>query len=376
MSELEHRTPRRKTLRFPVSQIVLFVICVAGPLSVYVGTWCLESSSAFRRVAPSSPSSGKSRAGVDGAPIRVIVLDDTKQRVEHAMGTSTVPRRPKRLCALGLLDALVAVGVRPFSAGASVEGFPTYLRKYLNDVAPIYQSTHGWRANYESILASKPDMILSGGCNYQAYLQLSKIAPVVVLSNSGNFSQQQTLNVGKLFDRRANAELAVARYNAKTAAARRELHSKLDGRRVAFFRMFGKRFAIHGRSRAGLTLYDDLKLTPPTQLSQGERGMILNLESLLDFDAEYLFVAAEQTNGTRRNIKELFAHSAWQRVPAVKRHRVVQLQSFEQWIDAGILGKSLIVDQVVRAIVPEAESRIAKAVARNELHPTTSSTKD
>lgn len=369
MTKLDHSTPRRKKLRFPVSQIVMFVICVAGPTSVYVGIWCLDSKSAFRRGTPSLPQSGKSRAGVDGTPIRVTVLNQSMQRVQHAMGASTVPRHPKRLCALGLLDALVAVGVRPFSAGASVHGFPTYLRKQLHDVIPIYQSSDGWRANYESILANQPDMILSGGCDYQTYLQLSKIAPVVVLTNRGNFSQQQTLNVGMLLERRADAELAVARYDAKTAAARRELHKQLNGRRVAFFRMFGKRFAIHGRSRGGLTLYDDLKLTPPTQLSRGERGMILNLESLLDFDADYLFVAAEQTHGTRRNIEELFAHSVWQRVPAVKHHRVVQLQSFEQWIGSGLLGKSLIVDQVVHAIAPEAEPRISSIMARAEPRP-------
>ena len=356
------RLARRAYVRsFGLLTVTGFVLLVAVYALHSQGDSSTGGRSASAKANDDTPPGSGSRA------VEIVDQGADYRVVRHALGTTRVPASPRRLCALGYLDELLAIGVKPMAASSFNGHFPDYLEDQLDGVTDIPQMYGNWQPNFEAILAAQPDLILTSNSDPQTYRQLSKIAPVVVLTNSGQHCRERLLDVGLVLGCQHQAEVRAAWYDAKIRAAQEALGDKMGDRKVAFFRIFGKQYYIHGRSRGGLVLYDDLKLNPPTLLAGGARGMMLSPEALLDLDADYIFIAAERSKGTYRSLDQLLDHPAWQRVPAVRSSHVVRLHSFHQWLVAGVLGKALIVDEILAAVAPEALDEVnarAESAAR------------
>ena len=57
-------------------------------------------------------------------------------------------------------------------------------------------------------------------------------------------------------------------------------------------------------------------------------------------------------------MSDLLGHPVWRRVPAVRNDRVLVIDKYRHWVDAGILGRGCAVDDVVRAVAPESFGRV------------------
>ena len=292
--------------------------------------------------------------GTGSTPLEIVEEGDLVRVVLHALGKSRVPRHPLRICALDYVDELTAIGTPLVAATCNSDGhFLDYLEDDLDGVVPICQMMGIMQPDFETLIEVAPDLIISSNPDPQTYRQLSKIAPVVVLTDGAKNARQRLLDLGELVGRRRQAEARQAWYDAKVEAAREALHEKVGDARVVFFRVFGKQYYIHGHTRGGLVLYDELELTAPSLIDSSPRGFLLSPEALLDLDAQYVFVAAERTNGSCRTWRELLDHPAWQRVPAVSESHVYWLEDRHHWLVLGLRAKARMIDEVLNNLAPE-----------------------
>ncbi|MCC9606193.1 iron-siderophore ABC transporter substrate-binding protein [Blastopirellula sp. JC732] len=301
------------------------------------------------------------RPGAASKPIVVTRADERHVRVEHLLGATVVPMTPRRVCALAFTDELLAIGVQPLAASCSATGFSDYLRPQLDGVVPIYQMMGAMFPDLEAIVRLQPDLILTANPDPQTYSQLSKIAPVVVLHRSDWDDRVRILDVGRLLGKEAEAAAVLAGYDAKVAAAKTALQQKVGDQPVSFFRVFGRQMYIHGHTRGGLLLYDELGLQPPKIIEESPRGYMLSPESLLQLDSQHLFVAAEDNLGAQRSWDRLLEHPAWKRVPAVQQGNVYPIHEQHQWLTPGIQGRSRMIDEIVGALAPESLESVQQA---------------
>jgi iron complex transport system substrate-binding protein len=293
--------------------------------------------------------------GAGPTPVEVVEAGDGYRVVHHAGGVTRVPASPKRICALASADELLSIGVKPVAHSIKDGNFPDYLAEALKDAAWIPNVYGDAMPNLEAIIRVQPDLIITRAPDRQTFLQLSKIAPVVVLLGHARHYRQRVLDVGAIVGRRSEAEARVAWYDAKVVAARKVLHTKLQGQTFAFFRVNPRAFRMSGwGDSSGPVPYADLQLPSPRLVAENEKNISLSPEQLIDLDADYAVIAVDVMAGSARNLEELLDHPAWQRLPAGKQGHATILTQYRHWADSGILGKSLIIDDILRAIVPEA----------------------
>jgi iron complex transport system substrate-binding protein len=293
--------------------------------------------------------------GAGARPIEVIEEGDGYRVVRHAGGVTRIPSSPQRICALAAADELLSIGVKPVAHSIKDGNFPDYLAETLKDVSWIPNVYGDAMPNLEAIIQVQPDLIITRAPDRQTFLQLSKIAPVVVLLGHSHHYRQRVLDVGVLVGHQHEAEVRVAWYDAKVLASRKVLHAKLHGQTFAFFRVNPRAFRMSGRGDSGGPVpFGDLQLPPPRLVAENERNITLSPEQLIDLDADYAVVAVDEKVGSVRNMHEILEHPAWQWFPAGKNGHAMIVTRYRHWADSGILGKSLIIDDVLRAVAPEA----------------------
>lgn len=129
------------------------------------------------------------------------------REVRHAQGETEVPEDAKRivvldagaidtLCALGLQDRIVGVGLADRATTP-----PSYLGTTIHNLPPIGPMAS---PDLAKIGAAKPDLILSSAGDQNSYLDLSAIAPTVIVS--GHDLAEHVRLVGKATRRTADTD--------------------------------------------------------------------------------------------------------------------------------------------------------------------------
>jgi iron complex transport system substrate-binding protein len=149
--------------------------------------------------------------------------------IKHKFGTTTIPRKPQRVVAIGNsscdIDSLVALGVTPVGvsrdASNSTGIFPWLSGKIDSTQTQLLNIGKG--VDFEAIAALRPDLILATSHSKLAddYPKLSQIAPTIgYLTAWGTDSWQDlTRIVGKAMGRPAVAETAIGETETEVAAA-------------------------------------------------------------------------------------------------------------------------------------------------------------
>ena len=146
--------------------------------------------------------------GAGARPIEVVNEGEGYRVVRHAAGTTRVPARPRRICALSSADELIAIGLKPVAHSIHDGNFPDYLVSALEGVPWIPNVYGADLPNMEAIIGVHPDLIITRTTSRQTYRQLSKIAPVVVLLDHLENYRQRVLDVGAIVGRPREARLA------------------------------------------------------------------------------------------------------------------------------------------------------------------------
>jgi iron complex transport system substrate-binding protein len=303
--------------------------------------------------------------GAGDRPVEVAEESGDYRVVRHAGGTTRVPANPERICALSSADELLAVGIKPVAHSISDGYFPDYLAEPLTGV-PWVPTVYGASLpNMEAVVRVRPDLIITRNTSRQTYLQLSRVAPTVVLLDHLVHYRQRLLDVGVVVGRRREAEARLAWYNEKVRAASAVLHPIVGARTMAMMRVRPRSYRLHGdQNHVSPLLYGDLKMNRPDLVRNRSWSSTMSPEQLMKFDADYLIVTVDGAANARRTYDELSAHPVWTRVPAVRNGRVLAISKWRHWADSGILGRARSIDDVLRLVAPDS---IRSVNARAEL---------
>lgn len=226
--------------------------------------------------------------------------------VTHRLGTTTVNAEPQRVVALGVndIDTAIALGFTPVAINAdpfTADGISPWLQGKL-DPAKTFILPPSAELPLEKLTELKPDVILATG-QYgidEAYPLLTKIAPTLADINGPDQDswQEQTLAIGQVLGKEAQAKQLIADTEAQIAAVKSK-HPGLAGKTFSLSYAFEPTkvvtlnspddFAVKFFESLGLTLAPELtKLAnSPTNNTHGE----LSLEQINLIDADFLMMA-------------------------------------------------------------------------------------
>ncbi len=152
--------------------------------------------------------------------------DKETTSIKHAMGTTEIKGKPKRVVTLyqGATDVAVSLGVKPVGAVESWTQKPKfeYIKNDLKDTKIVGQEP---APNLEEISKLKPDLIVASKVrNEKVYDQLSKIAPTVSTDTVFKFKDTTKL-MGKALGKE-EAEDLLKKYDDKVAAFQKDAKAK------------------------------------------------------------------------------------------------------------------------------------------------------
>jgi iron complex transport system substrate-binding protein len=280
-----------------------------------------------RTTPAGSGSTTAAQAATDAFPVTV----------EHARGTTTIPKEPKRVVTVGLRDqdALLALGVKAVGAmdWFQQDTFAKWPWEDWGGTPPKVVSTGGFDVNFERVAAQRPDLILGV---YQElskgdYDKLSKIAPTV--AQSGKFKpytmpwREETRVIASSVGRKAEGERLIKGVEGRFAKVREE-HPEYRGKEAMIIDPSGgKVFAFSSNDPRGQFLqevgFDSSKRIDA--LAKGEFGLELSDERLNTLDVDRLFVLIDENN---RN--KIFDKPQFKRLDVVKRGDVVEVPYYDQ----------------------------------------------
>lgn len=343
------------------SLLAVFVVAMLGLAALAATRLPAPVAAVVEDGEPTPPGAG-------ARPVEIVEEDSEYRLIRHAAGETKVPANPQRICALACADELLSIGVKPAAHSINDGWFPDYLAGQLDGVPWIPNVYGNTMPNMEAIVAVRPDLIITRATSRQTYLQLSQIAPVVVLLDHLENYRQRVRDVGAIVGRREAAEARVAWYEAKVAAARRVLKERMGDQTLAFLRVRPRTYRLHGADHhVWPVLYGDLQVKPPRIVAEKLWESTMSPEGLLQLDADYLIVAADSTKGSGRTLAELLGHPVWDRLPAVRAGKVHMISKYRHWADAGILGRARAIDDVLQAVAPEAVDAVnAEAEAERQ----------
>lgn len=291
--------------------------------------------------------------GSGDRPVEVVEEGEGYRVIRHAAGTTRIPAKPERICALSAADELLAIGVKPVAHSINDGHFPDYLAQPLADVPWIPTVYGASLPNMEAVVRVRPDLIITRSTSRQTYLQLSRIAPVVVLLDHLVHYRQRLLDVGVIVGRRPQAEARLDWYNAKVDAANAVLHPAVGAKTMAMMRVRPKSYRLHGdQNHVSPLLYGDLQMNRPDLVRNRTWSSTMSPEQLMKFDADYLIVSVDGAADAQRTYDELSGHPVWTRVPAVKNGHVLVISKWRHWSDSGVLGRARSIDDVLQLVAP------------------------
>ncbi|MNI11042.1 putative siderophore-binding lipoprotein YfiY precursor [compost metagenome] len=319
----------------------------------------------------SSKEAGKSQNNAASSPTAIAAAEASKPQtrtVKHALGTTEIPTKPQRIASINLEDMLLSLEV-PIVLGTGLSE-TYYLADKLKEKKAEY-AIWGDTINYEAVLASKPDLIVtSKAIKPVDYEQLSKIAPTIAFERDD--WQTSITDVGKALGIEDKVSKVLADYEAKLKKGQEEISKVVDkGATVAFIRLIGKEFRVYFPTYTAdnkvlrtytSAAYQDTGLAPDPLLAQlqkekpNSQNASVSLEKLPELTADYIFVTLGGASVTEEELKtdvasfnEIAQTKVWQSLKAVKNGHVFRVNA-RHWISNGPIAEGLKIEDTVRAL--------------------------
>ena len=208
--------------------------------------------------------------------------------VETALGEASVPLVPERVVVFDLasLDTLDALGVTV--TGVPDAPFPDYLAAY----GEIEKAGSLHEPDFEAVNALEPDLIIVGGRSSPHTQALSQIAPTIDMSvDEADFvvsATQRTVELGRIFERQAEAEALVRDLEAAVEALRGQASIVESGLIVM---ATGSRISAYGPGSRFGVLHTDYGVAPARKnLAAAIHGEAVSFEFIAETDPDWLFV--------------------------------------------------------------------------------------
>lgn len=174
---------------------------------------------------------------------------------DHAFGTVTIERVPKRVASLGFMehDTLMALGTVPVGIKGWFQILPhatgPWASGLLGEATPV--SLSGSEIAFETLLDLEPDLIVALYTNLtqEEYDRLTTIAPTIAWTREagpwGTFWEDAARLLGRILDQQQKAEQLIANVQ-ETFRALRERYPQLVGARGIAGNSANDTFVIRG----------------------------------------------------------------------------------------------------------------------------------
>lgn len=270
--------------------------------------------------------------------------------VKHAQGETKLPDVPQKVITFDLssLDTLDTLGVK-------VLGVPTikkqdYLTKYDGDdyirVGTLFEP------DYEAVNAAEPDLIIVAGRSAAKYPELAKIAPTIDLTADAkdfiNSSEENVRKLAAIFSKDKEAEVALARLNAKKDKLKGLTANAGTG--LLVLTTGGKISAYGPGSRFGV-LYDEMGVKPAADdIKPGGHGQPISFEYILEKNPDWLYVIDRDAAIGREGVaaEKFLDNAVVGQTDAWKNKQVIYLDGSAWYLNAsGLTSMEKIVDQLI-----------------------------
>jgi iron complex transport system substrate-binding protein len=273
--------------------------------------------------------------------------------VEHAMGKTEIPSKPKRVVALdaSFVDATLILDT-------PVVGYTDY--RTINGELPEYlgedRTTYGKESqsvgtlaepNLEKIAALDPDLIISAKVRHEKlYEQLSAIAPTVMSETTGPTWKDNIRLTGKALGQEELAETELTAYQNAAKTVGDAINAKANNPTVSVVRFVdGPTRLYQNASFSGIVL-KDAGLRRPKSQDVDDFAAEISAERIKDADADAIFVAtyADEKGLSAKTAEQFKANPLWKPL-APKVHEVPDMT----WMTAvGLQGAWVILTDLAK----------------------------
>lgn len=273
--------------------------------------------------------------------------------VSTLKGDVKIPADPKRIVDIsGASEELLILGHTPAATANSdsykTGEFPNYIKDKMGD-AKIVGYYMMDTMDIEAILEADPDLIIMSQRQEKIYDQLKDVAPVVMMKDYVNDWRARMTDVAKLLDQETDIQKWFNEYDKKAQEIGKEIIEKKGEKSYLTVLASGDQFFIFKDSGIGSILYDDMKLTKPSNIpdQNGISLPVVTMEGLSEIDADHIIVIA--TEADKKNLEN---STVWKNMRAVKEGNVTILDStpyFGQGYNP--IGKELLLDSIKAEVI-------------------------
>ncbi|GGX72167.1 ABC transporter substrate-binding protein [Streptomyces hiroshimensis] len=303
-----------------------------------------DGGSGSKAVAQGGKDFGKAaeetaKMGTDAAP------GQFPRTVRHALGTTELKERPKRVVVLdvGELDNVVSLGIQPvgWAPSEGSQELPEYLKKDAGDPKNVGTINN---LNLEAINELHPDLILGSKLRAEKnYKDLAKIAPTVFSVRPGfTWKENYLLNAAAL-DKTAEAKKNLDAYAAKA----KKLGEDLGGNKptismVRYLPQFTRLYA--GQSFIG-TILKDAGLPRPKNQQADKLAVEIGPEQIDQADADWIFTGVYGSpDKTKRDAAE--GNPLWKSLKAVKDGHAKDVKDETWYLGLGVTAANSVLDDL------------------------------
>lgn len=276
-----------------------------------------------------------------------------KITLHHKFGEIEVNQNPKRVVVfdLGILETLNELDVEV--VGVAKNFLPEHLSKYKSDEIGDVGSVK--EANFESVNALAPDIILIAPRLESSYDELSKIAPTICLEiNAQDYMdsfKENTMTLAKLFNKEEEAakKLGDIDENVKTA---QEKIGNNDKKGLILLYNNGRYSAYGPHSRFGF-IHDVLNIKPAEEnIAVSTHGQVVSNEFILNTNPDYLFIVdRNKVVNQRETIKDEIENPLIKQTNASKNDKIIYLDPAVWYLSqGGLISTQKMIDEIVNNI--------------------------
>ncbi|WP_168016062.1 ABC transporter substrate-binding protein [Halomonas salinarum] len=271
--------------------------------------------------------------------------------VANAFGDTQVPAAAQRVVTLyqGATDSAVALGITPVGVVDSWLEKPMYryLRDALSGVEHIGLET---QPNLEKIAWLDPDLIVATRFRHERVRPLlEKIAPTVATDSVFDFKASLEL-MAEATGREPRARALLEDWDKRVTDFRRQIAEALGDawpQKAAVVRFKSDHVRIYSTGFAG-SILNELGFEQPTSVQDQGWGMKLTSEENIPvMNADVIFVLLEPDDpAIAENYRHWRSHPLWQRLDAVQRGRVYEVDPVDWIMGGGILAANAMLDDL------------------------------
>lgn len=281
--------------------------------------------------------------------------EDTSYTVEHAMGSTTLEKTPKKVVILTNegTEALLALGVTPVGAVQSWTGDPWYdhIKNQLKDTEVVgLEDT----VNVEAIAALKPDLIIGNKMRQEAiYEQLNAIAPTIFAEDlRGNWKNNFEL-YAKALNKEEEGKKVIKAYDTRIADLKDKLGDKLN-MKVSMVRFMAGDVRIYQKDSFSGVILDQLGFARPESQDVDEfaiKGATKEQIPLMDGDILFYFTYETGDQEATKLEKEWLEDPLFKNLKVAKNGEIHKVDDVIWNTAGGVIAANLLVDDIEKTFL-------------------------